>query len=323
MTRRAAAWICLCLLATGCATTPAPPEEPRPPLVVRATVDRSLVEPGEPFTYTVELDWEDGVSPAIPEFGKSIPRLRITDQRVQGPDEIDGRQTQVLTYTLVADDASAYEIPGVTVTYVTPDGLKGEAATGAIFVEAAQPAPETDAPPMDLDDQLRDIRDPHRMGDPNLALWLIVAVALFLLVGLAWFAIAALRWRAPPPPAAPRAPHEVALSDLASLRQQGYLQRNELQPFAFGLSSILRTYLGQRFAFPAPEWTTTEILRGLPPELRTARREQEIRQVLDATDLVKYAGRPVSPAELEQLADLCAELVTHTRPSGPDEGGKR
>ena len=168
-----------------------------------------------------------------------------------------------------------------------------------------------------------DIRDPHRMGDPNLALWLIVAVALFLLVGLAWFAIAALRWRAPPPPAAPRAPPEVALSDLASLRQQGYLQRNELQPFAFGLSSILRTYLGQRFAFPAPEWTTTEILRGLPPELRTARREQEIRQVLDATDLVKYAGRPVSPAELEQLADLCAELVTHTRPSGPDEGGKR
>lgn len=323
MKRWTAALVTTWLLVAGCASAPPAPAEPRPPLVVRATVDRSLVEPGEPFTYTVELDWEEGVSPAIPEFGKGIPRLRITDQRVEGPDEIDGRQTHVLTYTLVADEASAYEIPGVSVTYVTADGERGEAATGTIFVEAATAPEDPDAPPVELDDQLRDIREPYRMGDPNVALWLVVAAALFLALGLAWFLVATIRWRAPPPPPAPRPPAEVALADLASLRQQGYLQRNELQPFAFGLSSILRTYLGQRFAFPAPEWTTTEILGGLPPELRTARCQNEIRQVLDATDLVKYAGRPVAPAELEQLADLCAELVTQTRATGPGGGSGR
>ncbi|MDP7115187.1 MAG: BatD family protein [Myxococcota bacterium] len=307
----------LCLLITlgGCAGESAEPAEPRPPLVVRATVDRSLVVPGDPFTYTVEMDWADGVSPAIPEFGKGIERLRITDQAVEGPDEVDGRETQLFSYTLVADKATSYEIPGVTVSYMTGDGEKGEAATGTIFVEARQPEPDEDpdAEPIALDDNLRDIRAPYRLGDPNVALWLLLGLAAFVIAAGLWFALVARRWRAPPPPAAPPDPDQVALADLASLRQQGYLQRAELQPFAFGLSSILRTYLGARFAFPAPEWTTTEILRGLPPDLRSVRRDQEIRRVLDATDLVKYAGRPVAPAELEQLADLCADLVRRTR----------
>jgi hypothetical protein len=304
----------------GCAAGPEAPAEPRPPLVVRATVDRSLVAPGDPFTYTVELDWTEGVSPAIPEFGKGIERLRITDQQVVGPDEVDGRETQLFSYTLVADRATSYEIPGVTVSYLTDDGEKGEAATGTIFVEAREPAPDADpdAEPVALDDNLRDIRAPYRLGDPNVALWLLLGLAAFVIAAGLWFTMVALRWRAPPPPATPPEPDQVALADLASLRQQGYLQRAELQPFAFGLSSILRTYLGARFAFPAPEWTTTEILGGLPPDLRSSRRDQEIRRVLDATDLVKYAGRPVAPAELEQLADLCAELVRRTRvdPSG-------
>ena len=308
-----ALWLLLVLV--GCSAGSEVADELRPPLVVRATVDRSLVEPGDPFLYTVELDWSEGISPAIPEFGKGIDRLRITEQKVEGPDEIDGRQTQRFLYTLVADRATSYEIPGVTVGYLTTDGERGEAATGTIFVEAREPDPEADpdAEPIALDDNLRDIREPYRLGDPNVALWLLLGLAAFVIAAGLWATLAALRWRAPPPPAAPPDPDQVALADLASLRQQGYLQRMELQPFAFGLSSILRTYLGARFTFPAPEWTTTEILRGLPPDLRSARRDQEIRRVLDATDLVKYAGRPVSPAELEQLADLCADLVRQTR----------
>ena len=311
--RHLAPWLLVALV--GCSAGPEAPAEPRPPLVVRATVDRSLVVPGDPFTYTVELDWADGVSPAIPEFGKGIERLRITDQGVEGPDEVDGRETQLFTYTLVADKATSYEIPGVTVSYLTGGGEKGEAATGTIFVEAREPEPDADpdAEPIALDDNLRDIRAPYRLGDPNVALWLLLGLAAFVIAAGLWFALATLRWRAPPPPTAPPDPDQVALADLASLRKQGYLQRAELQPFAFGLSSILRTYLGARFAFPAPEWTTTEILRGLPPDLRSVRRDQEIRRVLDATDLVKYAGRPVAPAELEQLADLCADLVRRTR----------
>ncbi len=317
----------LCALAmvavlAGCASEPATPVEPRPPLVVRATVDHSLVEPGEAFNYTVELDWEEGISPAIPEFGKAIPRLRIADQRVEGPDEIDGRQTQVLTYSLVADKASAYEIPGVTVTYLTADGERGEATTGTIFVEAAEPEPDSEPSPIALDERIRDIREPYRIRDPNVTLWLLVTLGIFLAAGVTWFLVAAVRWRAPAPPPAPPAADEVALADLARLREQGYLQRNELQPFAFGLSSILRTYLGQRFAFPAPEWTTTEILEGLPARRRTARRVQELRPVLCATDLVKYAGRPVASAELEQLADLCADLVRQTHAAQGGGGGR-
>ena len=76
----------------------------------------------------------------------------------------------------------------------------------------------------------------------------------------------------------------------------------------------MRRYLGRRFTFPAVEWTTTEILQGLPTDLRTASREIDLRQVLDATDMVKYAGKDVGATKLLNLTDVCQGIVEETRP---------
>lgn len=322
MRRRGAIAALLLVLAAGCAGEEPVWDEQRPDLVVRATVDRSLVEPGDVITYTVELDWAPGVTPAIPEFGRAIEGLRIEDQTRVGPEEVDGRSTEVFRYELVADKPGSYELPGVEVPYTTDQGDRGTAGTGTILVEAKDllgPADDPDAPPIQLDEQLRDIEGVQPIADPNPALWLVIGGVLFLVVVGGWAFVVYGRWAAPPLPAPPPPPHEIALLQLRALREQGLLAAGEYQPFAYRLSEIFRTYLGARFGFPAVESTTTEILQGMPEPLQRLRREGDIRRVLDATDYVKYAGRAMDPAELDRLADVCADLVQATRPGDEDE----
>jgi len=323
------ALIAVVALLAGCAAPEPVWPDQRPDLVVRATVDRSLVEAGDVVTYTVELDWAEGVTPAVPEFGRNIEGLRVEDQRFEGPDEIDGRMTEVFTYELVADKPGSYELPGVEVPYTTEGGEQGTAGTGMILVEARAKTErevdpdDPDAPPVILDEQLRDIVGTQNIPDPNLALWLVILGGLFLAVVGGWVFVVYGRWSAPPLPSPPPPAHVIALRQLEALRGKGLLADGEYQAFAFGLSEIFRTYLGARFAFPAVEWTTTEILQGLPERLQALRREAEIRQVLDATDFVKYAGRSMDPSELDRLADVCQDLVQQTRPvegeAGDDE----
>ncbi len=303
----------LIAVAIGCGSGADVLDE-RPDLVVRATVDRSLVHTGQDFLYTVELDWGEGITPLIPEFGRQIEGLSITEERMQGPDEIDGRQTQLFHYHLLANRAGSYELPGVEVSYVDAKGTGGSAVTEAILVEVSEPPPEseTDGPPIQLDEQLRDIAAPKPVRDPNVALWLLITAVVFVVAAGVWIWMSRRRWAAPPPPPMPLPAHELALQDLRKLRDSGLLQQGQTQRFAYELSGIFRNYLGRRFTFPATEWTTTEIMQGLPEDLRSVRREDDIRRVLDATDLVKYAGRPITADEMEDLADVCEGLVTET-----------
>jgi hypothetical protein len=311
---RPLALMALAAIVLGCGGETTVLDE-RPDLVVRATVDRSLVHTGQDFVYTVELDWGEGITPLIPEFGRKIEGLSITDEQMQGPDEIDGRPTQLFHYHLIANRAGSYELPGVEVSYVDAGGVGGSAVTEAILVEVSEPPPEgeaTDGPPVQLDEQLRDIVQPRPIRDPNVALWLLITAVVFVLAAVVWIWMSRRRWAAPPPPMPPLPAHEQALLQLRELRDAGLLEDGHTQQFAYGLSNIFRTYLGQRFTFPAAEWTTTEIMQGLPEDLRSVRRDGDIRRVLDATDLVKYAGRPITAGEMEDLAGVCEGLVTET-----------
>lgn len=319
MRRLLGVWLVLVLV--GCAGEPEAVDV-RPELVVRATVNRSLVHPDEVIEYTVELDWGPDVNPLVPEFGRGIEGLRIIEQEVEGPDLIDGRQTQVFRYQLSASRPGSFEIPGVEVPYNSSSSDSGAAATEAILVEvrpAEEGALEGDEPPIVLDDQLRDIEGAQTLRDPNVTAWIIGSATLFAAIFGVWIWLSRKQWTAPLPPAAPPPPHRVALRDLESLRSGKLLPRGETQRFAFELSGILRRYLGQRFEFPAVEWTTTEILQGLPTQLRTASRQFDLRQVLDATDMVKYAGKDVGATKLLNLTDVCEGIVEETRPEDEEE----
>lgn len=145
-------------------------------------------------------------------------------------------------------------------------------------------------------------------------LWLmgstIAGICLALLVGL-W-----LLWRrlqrpaleeAPPPPERPA--WEIALAQIAALREDRELMEQRPIEFHQRLSEILREWIERRFDVGAPEMTSAEILDELRPRrLHLGQWIDEIREILADTDLVKFAkfSPPLegSVRLLQRLEDL-------------------
>lgn len=138
------------------------------------------------------------------------------------------------------------------------------------------------------------------------------------LVGLALGALLARWWRSRPivlpPPPPPRPPWEIALSELAALRQGPLLEQDKLADYIDALSDIARRYLGARYGFDGVESTSREIRKALravvppPPVL------PDIEILLDESDLVKFARVSPSLHDCTGLSDRVETIIRETIP---------
>jgi len=112
-----------------------------------------------------------------------------------------------------------------------------------------------------------------------------------------------------------------ALPPLAELDRALAAARAEPAP-AEGLRRVslsLRRYLGRRLGFPAAESTTSEIRRRLAGRRLPDGVARPTTDLLFACDLVKFARRPASAAEVERWASAAGEVArrieAHLRPA--------
>ncbi|MCD4828863.1 MAG: BatD family protein [Candidatus Cloacimonetes bacterium] len=133
--------------------------------------------------------------------------------------------------------------------------------------------------------------------------WDIVLPLLALL--LAAYILWRVRWRRRQPVDQDIATQDtrpawiVALEMLADLRQQEYLEHDEMVPWYFGLSMVMRTFIERHTGVNAVEMTTSEILRGLP-ELS---HRQRVIEFLRTADGIKFARRQPPAGDASAAAD--------------------
>lgn len=96
-----------------------------------------------------------------------------------------------------------------------------------------------------------------------------------------------IQWQFPAKPEKPA--HELALKKLENLTSSAYHLNGEIKMFYSELSLILRTYLEERYRFPALENTTDEILIALQPRVPAASTRGRLHEILSVADLVKFA----------------------------------
>jgi len=307
--------VALCLLlCSGCATE-ADKDVVSDPVIVTAQLDQSQVSPGQPFTLTVEINQRKDASFSLPDLGAEIKGLVIQDIRDEGPEHAGDRVLSRKLFKLKAPRTGTYLIPGVEAPWVTEDQQVGTAGTGPILVEASH----TSVDDGDGAAELRDIKPPAP-ADAKLSPWLWALGAL--LAGAALMTLVLRRRRVPVEPPPPP-PHEVALAALAQLRQADRLQQEDQGPFAYEVSAILRRYLEARFTFRAWRMTTAEVLRALPPALLATRGlEVSVREVLEASDRVKFAGERVPNSELEGWVERATDVVRQTMSTDSQDGNQ-
>ncbi len=282
-------------------------------VTVRAWVDRADVVPGKAFWLTVEVDQAVDATFELPDPGANIQGLTILEVESPAPEQAGNRLLVRQRLRLKAPVAGTFLIPGVEGTWRRGDDV-GTAGSGPILITAQRTPSAADG----TDDALRDLK-PVAPPDANPAPLIAGGIGLLVLLALVAGGVFAWRRRAVPEPTPPTA-WEVALGAVASLERSGLLTATDQGPAAYEVSAILRRYVEARFGVRAWRMTTGEVLRALPREIASQiKLEQAVREVLEASDRVKFAREPMSPAEMAGWLASIRMLVgaTTPRPEAP------
>ena len=173
------------------------------------------------------------------------------------------------------------------------------------------------------DNELREIRPPHKVFD--WALWLCILLALFAIICLIIFWIRRMKKDARAALAAPadnRPAHVIALSQIDILLDSGLWERKQYKAFYITLSDILRTYLQRAFGLDVSADTSAELLRHIKKEAALVPLAQAVRTFLASGDLVKFAKAVPSEQTRNRDITLLRELITQTAPK-PQEPVKQ
>ncbi len=277
---------------------------------VQATVmaDSTVMFIGDQLTVQVLVNAPQGTEVVYPNMASAFEsdQLELVNQsEVKVKEASDGTRTFKQTLSLTAWDEGMYAVPALTFSYT--GGQTGETSSNILMLEARYPAPVTG--------------DSTYMADikpilaENYTVWDYIKAFLFNPVTLAALGailvLGLIFWytqiRKVPEPT--KTPEEIALQRLEVLEADNPLQNNDFREFHTQISFIIREYLSNRFHILALESPTSEFLPKLSTDQLDAMLYNELQEVLERADLIKFAkASPLSIAN-KQALDYAYNLV--------------
>jgi hypothetical protein len=285
---------------------------PAAPVSINASVDHNEITIGDPIRYTVEVSAGTDTEVLVPVLSGTLGDFTITDFGDLPVRKENGRVVVTRWYTLTSFETGDKLIPAPKVQYRTPGEDLHEAEGNEVLVgitsllAGAQNATD-----------IRDIKPPEEVPFDwrpyGIAAAAVVAVGL-LGAAFFYFLNRPRRQRKVPP----RPAHEIALAALHRLRTRRFIEEGKIEQYYVELSSIVRSYLEQRFHLRAPEMTTEEFLGAAANDGRlTAQQRRLLGEFLSQADLVKFARHLPTLKDSEAAYDAAQRLVEETRPAAP------
>ena len=109
-------------------------------------------------------------------------------------------------------------------------------------------------------------------------------------------------------------PHVTALQRLEALMARGLLEKGEVKTFVtYLMNDVLRSYLEARYDFPAEKRTTRELVADLLKISDAGLNVQLMKDILETTDLVKFANANIEPQNAHTFANQVKTLILQTK----------
>lgn len=108
-------------------------------------------------------------------------------------------------------------------------------------------------------------------------------------------------------------PHEIAFEQLEQLKQAKLWQQGMIKEYQSELSHIIREYVEKRYEILALESTTDEILRDLKQKDFNEALKENLKEMLQLADLVKFAKAEPPVERHEQLMRFAEDFVNQTK----------
>mgnify|MGYP001488981312 CR=1 FL=1 len=278
------------------------------PITINTEIDKPIVTTGDIITYTITLTHELDVIPTTPDFD-AISEFNIIERITIKPRETEkGLVEQKYSAKLRADKVGTYTIAPVRVPFKikeknTEKYIPGEVRSQKFIVEVASI--------LRLQGEPTDIKDIKGIVevDKNWVPWFFWGANLILLTIVLYLFWNYRKVKDPKPTEKVTALsiHEMAFRKLDILESKGLLEHGNAREHFFELSEIFRRYLGKRYLFPAPDWTTEEIAEHFKNQKEIALVScDEATRILIKSDLVKFAKANALPEadELEPIRNF-------------------
>lgn len=225
----------------------------------------------------------------------------VAGSRGAGEDADAGTMRSEARLVVTSFELGEQEIPSLSLVAAGPEGALDTVRTNPFGIGVVTVG-------LDEGGQARDIKGP--LSAPRSwwgpALFGLAAAA----VGAAVVLLARRRRRRPAgtapakPGPPPRPPRLVALEALAALEASPLLEQGRVKEYHVRASEIVRTYLEDKLEVPALELATGEVAAEMRRAALDARLCEQVREFLEACDLVKFAKlRPSADASRALLGD--------------------
>ncbi len=274
---------------------------------VAASADKTQVQVGEDLTLTVTVRHPVGGDPMGPPQ-KAFDPFQVIGESEEKVSPVETRfQYRLAAYRLPAD----LTIPALEVHHQTTSGEIGVLKTDPIAVTVVSSLTP------DVKD-IHDIKTPVDLEVPRdlrLLWWLLGALAAAVAAYLLYRKLRKEPEAIAAPPAPPPPPADVeAEAALQQLAEKKLIEKGEILAFYTELSEIVKRYAGRRFDVAYLERTTDEVLYDLRAKRVGSDVSSDLRELLTASDLVKFARLTPETTRAEASLGLARTLVEKTRP---------
>jgi hypothetical protein len=275
---------------------------------VQAQVEPQNAKLGDLITLTVRVTHPQALAVQDPAFAKTLGTFEVyTSTRL--PAEVSGgNAAERFQVSLQNFTTGQQTLPGFEVPYHDPLGKEHSVKTLPLTVTIEEVPPG----PKDKGD-IRGIKGV--IGPTAISPWWWLLV--FAIVAGAGYALWDKRKRVlegpPPPPPVP--PDILALEKLRALGQTDWITTGKTKEYYSAVSDIVRGYVEGQFRTPALERTTSELMRDLRKKTEIPTENQtELRELLENSDLVKFAKFRPDTAEGARALEAAITFVERTRP---------
>jgi hypothetical protein len=288
---------------------------------VSASLDSTSIMIGDQVNITLTMTCDPAVKLGDPDISAldTVKALEIIN--ISNLNEIRKSKTGTLyqqKITLTSFTEGAYNIPQIGIPF-EKKGNKGNVFSPTLLLEVNtfDVSEATELQPIK-----NIIEEPFSFWD--LLPYLIIGLAL-LVIGLTiWLLIRRNQRRETMAEFKKKKlpPHIIALNKLEKLHQAELWQQGEIKSFQSQLTFILREYLEERFKIPALESTSDEIIDDLKKTDLDAERTNNLKDILQTADLVKFA-KSEPPVDVHDKAFRnIVTFVKETIPATPQENDK-
>lgn len=285
--------------------------------ILTADIDRDTIRVGEPILLTLQLDAAMGEDVRLPEFPgeEGVPFSLL---EIYPPEEVTegGVRSRTLRLKITAWETGDFEIPAL-------EPIGGGVGSKPIPVAVLSVG-------LDETGDIRDVKDPlapERNWFATLLPWGALALVAALIT---WLIIRRRGRKALPDPVLARVDlrpaHLIAIEEINHLERDwaeaAEEENGDRRIYFFRISQVVREYIHNRFALPAPERTTREIMREIKGERIATESTGLLRELLAECDIVKYRGNRAESELFESLVERSLRFVEGTRESRGESGGE-